>query len=119
MIRKLVLLLLLFGPAFAGEQAHWGETGQLSSERHDRFLAGLSEVKIVVVRVRGMVCDFCARGIEKVFYRDQSVQKLDIDLAQGHVLIAYDKGKEIDFAEIRKKILANGQDATAIEVLER
>ena len=32
------------------------------------FTSSLSNMQIVVVDVNGMVCDFCARGIEKTFY---------------------------------------------------
>ena len=28
-----------------------------------------------------MVCDFCARGIEKTFYDDKEVKKVDVDLS--------------------------------------
>ena len=65
-----------------------------------------------------MVCDFCARGIEKTFKKDKSVQKIDVDLNRGKVLIAYAGDKEIDFDDIKKKILANGQNATDLQILD-
>ena len=61
---------------------------------------------------------FCARGIEKTFKKDKSVQKIDVDLNRGKVLIAYAGDKEIDFDDIKKKILANGQNATDLQVLD-
>jgi copper chaperone CopZ len=65
----------------------------------------------------GMVCDFCARGIEKTFKRDKSVTKVDVDLSKGKVLIAFDTEGPIDRAEIDRKILANGQNVTAVQML--
>jgi len=64
-----------------------------------------------------MVCDFCARGIEKTFKRDKSVTKVDVDLSKGKVLIAFDTKEPIDRAEIDRKILANGQNVTAVQML--
>ena len=65
-----------------------------------------------------MVCDFCARGIEKTFVKDKSVLKVDVDLSGGKVLIAYSLDKKINFEEIKKKILSNGQNATDLQVVK-
>ena len=64
-----------------------------------------------------MVCDFCARGIEKTFKKDKAVTKIDVDLNRGKVLIAYGASTPIDFNDIKKKILANGQNATDLQIL--
>jgi predicted NUDIX family NTP pyrophosphohydrolase len=65
-----------------------------------------------------MVCDFCARGIEKTFTRDKSVLKVDVDLSGGKVLIAYGTEKNIDFEEIKMKIMSNGQNATDLQIIK-
>ena len=72
---------------------------------------------ILYVYVNGLVCDFCARGIEKTFVKDKAVKRIDVDLESGKVLIAYTKDKEIDFDEIKSKILANGQNAIDFSIL--
>ena len=95
-----------------------GESLEVNPDRFDKFTKDLSDCKIAVVSVIGMVCDFCARGIEKTFKKDKSVLKIDVDLGQGKVVIAYEKSKEIDFDKIKNKILINGQNATKIQVLE-
>ena len=64
-----------------------------------------------------MVCDFCARGIEKMFRRDPQVKKIDVDLSKGKVLIAYPDDSSIDFEDIKQKILSNGQNATHLKIL--
>lgn len=91
---------------------------EVNPERFDTFIEGLVDVQIVVVSVKGMVCDFCARGIEKTFRRDKSVKKIDVDLDYGKVLIAYSASKEIDFDDIKKKVLANGQSATDLKIIK-
>ena len=65
-----------------------------------------------------MVCDFCARGIEKTFMKDAAVKKIDVDLTKGKVLIAYTSDAEISFDVISQKILANGQNATGMNILK-
>ena len=95
-----------------------GETLQVDPQRFDNFIDGLSNAQVAVVDVNGMVCDFCARGIEKTFKRDKQVKKIDVDLSKGKVLIAYTDEKTIDFAEIEEKIIANGQNATGLTILK-
>lgn len=95
-----------------------GKKLEVDPIRFDRFVENLSDAQIAVVDVNGMVCDFCARGIEKAFQKDSSIKRIDVDLSKGKVLLAYSNGVEIDFDDIKKKILANGQNATGMKVLK-
>ena len=95
-----------------------GKKLEVDPVRFDRFVENLSDAQIAVVNVNGMVCDFCARGIEKAFQKDSSIKGIDVDLSKGKVLLAYSNGVEIDFDDIKKKILANGQNATGMKVLK-
>ena len=94
-----------------------GKKLEVDEKRFKNFLDGLTNSQVAVVNVNGMVCDFCARGIEKTFVKDKAVKRIDVDLERGKVLIAYTKEKEIDFDEIKNKILANGQNAIDFEIL--
>ena len=94
-----------------------GEKLEVDEKRFKNFLDGLTNSQVAVVNVNGMVCDFCARGIEKTFVKDKAVKRVDVDLERGKVLIAYTKEKEIDFDEIKSKILANGQNAIDFSIL--
>ena len=82
-----------------------------------RFIADLQGGQVAVVSVVGMVCDFCARGIEKTLKRDKSVTKVDVDLSKGKVLIAFASTAPIDLEAIDRKILANGQNVTVVKIL--
>ena len=64
-----------------------------------------------------MVCDFCARGIEKTFQKDEGFKKIDVDLETGKVLLAFAEDKQIVNEDIEQKILANGQTVTAIQII--
>jgi copper chaperone CopZ len=95
-----------------------GKNLNVDPDRFDKFMEELTDVNIAIVSVKGMVCDFCARGIEKTFLKDKSVKKIDVDLANGKVVIAYLKSKNINSDEIEKKILSNGQNMSDLQVLE-
>jgi len=90
----------------------------VNPERFDSFVSTLEGKQVAIISVSGMVCDFCARGIEKTFLKDKTVLKVDVDLSGGKVLIAYNPGKKINFEEIQRKILSNGQNATDIQIIK-
>ena len=100
------------------EQLLDGKKLEVDPVRFDKFVMGLENSQIAVVNVQGMVCDFCARGIEKTFKKDKNVKKIDVDLSKGKVLIAYNKNQEIKFDDIKEKILINGQNAIDMTVLD-
>ena len=129
-MKKITALMLLFATASIGtanENANHamhqadvfvdGSTVDIDPEQIKQFTSDLQGGQVAVVSVMGMVCDFCARGIEKTFKRDKSVAKVDVDLSKGKVLIAFDTEEPIDRAEIDRKILANGQNVTAVQML--
>ena len=99
------------------EQMVDGKALTADVDRFDKFVRDIAGDKIAVVSVQGMVCDFCARGIEKTFGRDSTVTKIDVDLTSGKVLLAYAPETDIDRAVIEKNILNNGLNTTAIQVL--
>ena len=99
------------------EQLVDGKKLEVDPIRFDNFVMGLEDSQIAVVNVKGMVCDFCARGIEKTFKKDINVKKIDVDLSKGKVLIAYNNNKKIKFDEIKEKILINGQNAIDMTIL--
>ena len=130
---KKILLLLVFTSMTWGENPHdhmhYSHEGHLHEElvdgkklevdpdRFDKFIMDLKDSQIAVVNVKGMVCDFCARGIEKTFKKDTNVKKIDVDLSKGKVLIAYNVAYEIIFDDIKEKILINGQNAIDMQVI--
>jgi copper chaperone CopZ len=99
------------------EQLVDGNKLEVDPVRFDKFVMGLENSQIAVVNVQGMVCDFCARGIEKTFKKDKHVKKIDVDLSKGKVLIAYNNNQEIKFDDIKEKILINGQNAIDMTII--
>ena len=95
-----------------------GEGFEIDSQKYTKFTKDLANgEQVAVVNVNGMVCDFCARGIEKTFMISADVKKVDVDLEVGKVLIAYSSGTKISFEDIKEKITANGKTAVDMKVL--
>jgi hypothetical protein len=130
----IIFILLIFSSAiYAQNQNHTdnfsheghiheevinGEKLDINPNRFDLFIVGLKEVQIAIISVNGMVCDFCARGIERSFSKDINIKKIDVDLSRGKILLAYDLLKEINFDEIKKLIVENGQNATDLKIIK-
>ena len=68
----------------------------------------------IVVQVNGLVCDFCARALEKVFGKRSDVLAIDVDLNQGKVSINMQSGQTIDDATLRELITDSGYNVVAI-----
>ena len=93
-----------------------GSKTKIDPDIYNNFVKDLSGGQVAIVDVKGMVCDFCARGIEKTFYDDKEVKKVSVDLGAGKVLVAYSDTKRIDIDEIKNIFLINGQTATNVIV---
>ena len=94
-----------------------GEKLEVDPERFDRFVENLKNVQVAIVNVHGIVCDFCAQGIERTFKKDINVKKIDVDLRNGKVLVAYPREENINFDDIKQKILVNGQNAVGMKII--
>lgn len=94
-----------------------GQLENLDSDRFDDFISDLKGHRVAIVSVKGMVCDFCARGIEKTFNKRDEIKKVDVDLNKGKVLLAFTSAATIDFEEIKKTIQSNGQTAVDMKII--
>ena len=64
--------------------------------------------------VNGMVCGFCATGIEKTFKAQQEVKTVNVDLQKKLVTIQTKEGQTIDDAKLKKLIGNAGYAVVAI-----
>ena len=51
------------------------------------FCIGSAYAKTIKIGVEGMVCDFCAQSIQKVFLKQPGVEKVDVNLEVGKVTV--------------------------------
>ena len=71
----------------------------------------------VKARVNGMVCAFCAQGIEKRLSKLPATQSVFVDLKQKVVAVAAKEGQTLDAKTISAEIVDAGYDVVKIETV--
>jgi mercuric ion binding protein len=64
--------------------------------------------------VNGMVCGFCATGIEKTFRAQSEVKSVNVDLENKLVTIETKQGRTLDDARIKKLLGNAGYSVVAV-----
>ena len=67
------------------------------------------------MKVNGLVCGFCAQGIEKTLRKNPATADVFVSLENRLVAIATKEGQDIPDAELRKALTDAGYDVKAIE----
>ncbi len=71
--------------------------------------------EIVKVNVNGMVCDFCARAIEKVFMKQEAIESITVNLTDKQITATMKDNQNIDDETITKMVTDSGYAITSIE----
>lgn len=69
----------------------------------------------VKISVNGLVCDFCARAVEKVFGKEDAVEKVTVDLTAKLITAQMKDGKTLSDESITKMIADSGYALVRIE----
>ena len=64
----------------------------------------LYEPQIVEVKIKGMVCSFCAQGLQKGIGKLEEVEKVEINLKKGYAKITVKKGETLPMDEVKEII---------------
>lgn len=72
----------------------------------------------IAIHVNGMVCDFCAQSVWKVFEDYEQVASVDVDLDTGIVTVHLKPGETLDDAALDKAITYAGYDLVKTERIE-
>tara|TARA_B100000427_G_scaffold327539_1_gene338526 strand:- start:1042 stop:1413 length:372 start_codon:yes stop_codon:yes gene_type:complete len=116
-INILLLSILLFISTFAlaNEQDH---------SNHDYMESNQIEIHagsidpngtLMTVAVEGMVCDFCAQAIEKVFMKREEVAGITVNLDDQNVIISLKSEKDIENTIIEELFLNAGYNIQTID----
>ena len=112
------IFLILFSiltfttPAFANHEN--GHKGLTPADMH-KTITGISNADhTIAVEINGLVCDFCARALEKVFGKRSEVSGIDVNLDTKLVTIGFKKAADIDDATITKLITDAGYNVVKI-----
>ena len=116
-ILSLSILLFISTFALANEQDH-------SNHDHDHMESNQIEVQagsidpngtLMTVAVEGMVCDFCAQAIEKVFMKREEVAGITVNLDDQNVIISLKSEKDIENTIIEELFLNAGYNIQTID----
>ena len=78
------------------------------------FMAAAAYAETIDIKVNGLVCDFCARTIEKTFMRTGEVEDIEVDLGKGYVKVTTKPGAEISDEKITELITDAGYNVKGI-----
>lgn len=71
-------------------------------------LSGSAFAETITTTVKGMVCAFCATGIEKTFRKQREVASVKVDLPNKSVTITTKPGKTLSDAKIKEVVTHSG-----------
>jgi copper chaperone CopZ len=78
------------------------------------FTAGAAQAKSIKMEVHGLVCAFCAQGIEKKLKSMAPTQAVFVSLEEKVVAVALKDGQDIPDAQLREQLKDSGYDVKAI-----
>jgi mercuric ion binding protein len=71
-------------------------------------LTAIVSAETIHTTVNGMVCAFCATGIEKTFRKQPEVESVKVDLPSKQVTIRTKAGKTLSDAKIKEAVTYSG-----------
>ena len=69
----------------------------------------------LIVKLRGLVCDFCAQALQKVFSKREEISSLSIDLKTKVLTIMLKKGHNLSDETVTKLIVDAGYNLVHIQ----
>ncbi len=70
---------------------------------------------MVTAKVNGMVCDFCARAVTKVFGKEEAVDTVHVDLDRGEIHITLKAGTDLSDERVSDLVKKSGYDLVSVE----
>ena len=76
------------------------------------ILPTVAEAKTLIVQVNGMVCDFCARAVTKVFEKEVGIKEEDVSISLDTQEITFQIPEETEISDeqIKQFIHYSGYD---------
>ncbi len=69
---------------------------------------------MVTAKVNGMVCDFCARAVSKVFGKEDAVENVHVDLDNGEIHVTLKPGSALSDERVATLVKKSGYDLVSI-----
>lgn len=77
--------------------------------------ATTNNTTMLTVNVKGMVCDFCARAVTKVFGQNEAVDGVHVDLDNGEIHVGLKPGMSLSDDEVEKLVKKSGYAMVSVE----
>lgn len=74
-----------------------------------------ASAQTVTAKVNGLVCDFCAQAVRKVFKKQDAVESVNVDLDNGEIVLGLKAGATMDDQTIEKLIRKSGYSLVSID----
>src|SRR5690606_16022873 len=105
-LMTLACLTLITAPAYANH----------TTDAPQKIQAGSMNAtgELITVDANGLICDFCARTLEKIFMKQDEVAGIDVNLDHRKILISLKDGKTMDDATIQKLVTDAGYNIAGI-----
>ena len=113
-ILSLSILLFVSTFALANEQDHSNHNHMESNQIEVQVGSIDPNGTLMIVAVEGMVCDFCAQAIERVFMKREEVAGITINLDDQNVIISLKSEKDIENTTIEELFLNAGYNVQTI-----
>lgn len=88
----------------------------ITGESQTKIAQKLFEKYDAVAFVEGLVCSFCAQGIQKTFQKDPSIAKVTVDLEDSTLSLKFKKKRKLSPEQIKKKVESAGYDVNSIYI---
>jgi copper chaperone CopZ len=70
------------------------------------------------IRVNGLVCDFCARALEKVFGKEEAVKAIDVNLDTKIITVNFNEGQTLSDEKLTQLITDADYNVESIHRVE-
>ena len=114
-ILSLSILLFVSTFALANEQDHSNHNHMENNQIEVQVGSIDPNGTLMTVAVEGMVCDFCAQAIERVFMKREEVAGITVNLDDQNVIISLKSEKDIENTIIEELFLNAGYNIQTID----
>jgi len=90
------------------------ETPTPSPVVQDNQIIAKAGSSVITAKVNGLVCDFCAQALNKVFMKEEAVKALEVDLDAAEVRIELKEGQTLADERVKKLIRKSGYSLVSL-----
>jgi copper chaperone CopZ len=83
------------------------------------LLTGMAQAGTIEMKVYGLVCGFCAQGIEKTLRKNPATSDVVVSLEHKLVAVSTREGADISDAELTRALTDSGYDVKGITRTQR